>query len=235
MKNAQFYGNKVQTERLASIGMMSATFAHEIRNPLTSLKTFAQLMPEKYNDPEFRDTFSKIVEGEIEKIDTLIGDLLDFSTEKKSARVNDFNIVELVDETLGYIKGKVGPQKKNIDVVRLYHENVIDMSGDATKLKQAFGIIITNGYQAMNGNGKLTIDIRKNSEGVDVAISDTGKGIRHEDISKIFDPFVTTKEMGVGLGLAITKRVIEDHEGKIHVRSRLAEGTTFTVSLPVKD
>jgi signal transduction histidine kinase len=234
VKNAQFYGNKVQTERLASIGMMSATFAHEIRNPLTSLKTFVQLMPEKYNDPEFRDTFSKIVEGEIEKIDTLIGDLLDFSTEKKSTRLNDFNIVELVDETLDYIKGKVDSQKKDIDIVRLYHENVINMSGDATKLKQAFGIIITNGYQAMNGSGKLTIDIRKNAESVDVAISDTGEGIRHEDISKIFDPFVTTKEMGVGLGLAITKRVIEDHEGKVHVRSRLAEGTTFTVSLPVK-
>jgi signal transduction histidine kinase len=234
LKNAQFYAGRMQTERLASIGMMSATFAHEIRNPLTSLKTFAQLMPEKYNDPEFRDTFSKIVEGEIEKIDTLIGDLLDFSTEKKSARVNEFNIVKLVDETLDYIKGKVGPQKENIDVVRRYHENVINMSGDSTKLKQAFGIIIMNGYQAMNGSGKLTVDIRKNAENVDVAISDTGEGIPHEDISKIFDPFVTTKEMGVGLGLAITKRVIEDHEGKIYVRSRLSEGTTFTISLPVK-
>jgi signal transduction histidine kinase len=234
LKNAQFYGNKVQTERLASIGMMSATFAHEIRNPLTSLKTFAQLMPEKYNDPEFRDTFSKIVVGEIEKIDTLISDLLDFSTEKKSARLNDFNLVELVDETLEYIKGKFNSQKKDIDVVKLYHENLIDMSGDATKLKQAFGIIITNAYQAMNGSGKLTVDIGMNNEGADVAVSDTGEGIPHEDLSRIFDPFVTTKEMGVGLGLAITKRVIEDHEGKIYVRSRMAEGTTFTVSLPVK-
>lgn len=235
LKNAHLYAGRVQTERLASIGMMSATFAHEIRNPLTSLKTFAQLMPEKYNDQEFRDTFSKIVVGEIEKIDTLIGDLLDFSAEKKSSRMNDFNIVELVDETLNYIIGKVGSQKENIDVVRHYHENVIDMSGDTTKLKQAFGIIITNGYQAMNGSGKLTIDIRKNTESVDVAITDTGEGIRHEDISKIFDPFVTTKEMGVGLGLAITKRIIEDHEGKIHVKSRLSEGTTFTISLPLKN
>jgi len=234
LKNAQLYSGKVQTERLASIGMMSATFAHEIRNPLTSLKTFAQLMPEKYNDLEFRDTFSKIVVGEIEKIDTLIGDLLDFSTEKKAVRVNNFNIVELVDETLDYIKGKVDSKNKNIDVVKLYHENVIDMSGDATKLKQAFGIIIMNGYQAMNGSGKLTVSINRHEKKVDVAITDTGEGIRHEDISRIFDPFVTTKEMGVGLGLAITKRVIDDHEGKIHVRSRLAEGTTFTISLPVK-
>ena len=233
LKNAQLYSGRVQTERLASIGMMSATFAHEIRNPLTSLKTFAQLMPEKYNDPEFRDSFSKIVEGEIEKIDTLIGDLLDFSSEKKSTRVNNFNIVELVNETVDYIKGKFSHEKESIVVEKMYGEKEIRMSGDAAKLKQAFGIIITNGFQAMNGSGTLSIDIKKNAESIDVAISDTGEGIRHEDISKIFDPFVTTKEMGVGIGLAITKRIIEDHEGKIYVKSRLSEGTTFTISLPV--
>lgn len=234
LRNAQLYAGRIQTERLASIGMMSATFAHEIRNPLTSLKTFMQLMPEKYSDPEFRGAFSKIVEGEIEKIDTLIGDLLDFSTEKKSGRVNNFNIVELVDETVDYIKGKFDYKKSDIKVEKRYGEKEIQMSGDAAKLKQAFGIIITNGYQAMNNSGKLTIDIKKNTESIDVAITDTGKGIRHEDISKIFEPFVTTKEIGVGLGLAITKRIIEDHEGKIHVKSRLSEGSTFTISLPVK-
>ena len=233
LKNAQLYSGRVQTERLASLGMMSATFAHEIRNPLTSLKTFAQLMPEKYNDPEFRNSFSKIVEGEIEKIDTLIGDLLDFSSEKKSTRVNDFDLVGLVDETVDYIKGKFSHEKESIVVEKMYGEKEIRMSGDAPRLKQAFGIIITNGFQAMNGSGTLSIDIKKNIESIDVAISDTGEGISHEDISKIFDPFVTTKEMGVGIGLAITKRIIEDHEGKIHVKSRLSEGTTFTISLPV--
>jgi signal transduction histidine kinase len=234
LKNAQLYAGRIQTERLASIGMMSATFAHEIRNPLTSLKTFAQLMPEKYSDPEFRGTFSKIVEGEIEKIDTLIGDLLDFSSDKKTGRVNTYNIVELVDETVEYIKGKFDPVKRDIEVEKKYEEKNIQMFGDTNKLKQAFGIIITNGYQAMNGNGKLTIDIKKNAGNVEVAISDTGEGILHEDISRIFDPFVTTKEMGVGLGLAISKRVVEDHEGRIHVNSKLSEGSTFTISLPVK-
>lgn len=234
LKNAEFYAGKMKTERLASIGMMSATFAHEIRNPLTSLKTFAQLMPEKYNDKEFRTTFSKIVEGEIEKIDTLIGDLLDFSSDKKSSRVNDFNIVELVDETLEYIIGKVGTQAEVIEVFRLYHDNVIDMAGDAAKLKQAFGIIIMNGFQAMHGTGKLKIEVKRNGGSIDVDVTDTGEGIPHEDISKIFDPFVTTKEMGVGLGLAITKRIIEDHEGKIYVRSRVSEGSTFTITLPMK-
>jgi signal transduction histidine kinase len=235
VKNASLYKDKVDSERLASIGMMSATFAHEIRNPLTSLKTFAQLMPEKYNDTEFRNTFSKIVEGEIEKIDGLIGDLLDFSTEKKSARINNFNLVELVDETVDYVKGKLDFEKKSITIKKDYKENELDMSGDANELKQAFINVIANGCQAINGEGVLTVEIKQNRKNVEVAIADTGEGIHPDDISKIFDPFVTTKEMGVGLGLAISKRIIEDHNGRINVKSKLLKGSTFTISLPVQN
>jgi signal transduction histidine kinase len=235
IKNAGLYEDKVNSERLASMGMMSATFAHEIRNPLTSLKTFAQLMPEKYNDEEFRDTFSKIVVGEIERIDGLIGDLLDFSAEKKSTRLNNFNLVSLVDETIHYVEGKLEVEERDIDINKIFMEDEVYMSGDAEKMKQTFINILMNGCQAMNGEGYLTVEIQKNSKYVNVSITDTGKGIHPDDISTIFDPFVTTREMGVGLGLAISKRVIEDHHGKISVKSKLAKGTTFTVSLPVQN
>jgi len=235
IRNALLYKDKMHSERLASIGMMSATFAHEVRNPLTSLKTFAQLMPEKYNDEEFRNVFSKIVVGEIEKIDGLIRDLLDFSTEKKSSRSNNFNLVSLVDETVEYVKGKLNLEKMNITIDKNYNGSVIEMSGDETNLKQAFTNIITNGCQAMNGAGLLKVHINPNREHVEVAITDTGEGIHPEDISKIFDPFVTTKEMGIGLGLAICKRIVEDHKGSIKVNSQLSKGTTFTISLPVQN
>ncbi len=235
VRNAQLYSDKVHSERLASIGMMSATFAHEVRNPLTSLKTFAQLMPEKYNDEEFRNYFSKIVEGDIDKIDGLIRDLLDFSTKKKSSRSNNFNLVSLVDETVEYVKGKLDFESKNINIEKNYGNNVIEMSGDATNLKQAFINIITNGCQAMNGEGMLKVHINPDGNNVDVAITDTGEGIHPDDISKIFDPFVTTKEMGIGLGLAISKRIVEDHKGSITVKSQLLKGTTFTISLPVQN
>jgi len=92
-----------------------------------------------------------------------------------------------------------------------------------------------NGCQAMNGEGELTVKIQLNSRHADISITDTGKGIHPDYISKIFDPFVTTREMGVGLGLAISKRIIEDHNGKIHVKSQLSKGTTFTVNLPVQN
>jgi signal transduction histidine kinase len=235
ISNADLYKNKVYTERLASMGMMSATFAHEIRNPLTSLKTFAQLMPEKYNDEEFRETFSKIVVGEIERIDGLIGDLLDFSSDKKPSRVNFFDLTSLIDDIVEYVRGKIDFEKKGIIFRKNYSKDEINMTGDAEKLKQVFINIISNGCQAMDDGGILNVDIEPNSEHVDIAVSDTGTGIHPDDISKIFDPFVTTKEMGVGLGLAISKRVIEEHNGQIGVESSLTKGTTFTVTLPVQN
>ncbi len=234
IKNASMYKDKVNSERLASIGMMAATFAHEIRNPLTSLKTFAQLMPEKYNDEEFRDTFSKIVVKEIDRINSLIGDLLDFSIEKKSGRVNEFELNALMDEIIEYINGRIEIDKQNILIEKVYNTVKIDLYGDVEKLKQAFINIINNGCQAMNGTGILQVEIIPNSRNVEIAITDTGEGIHPDDITRIFDPFVTTKEMGVGLGLAISKRVIEGHSGKILVKSKLTKGTTFTVTLPMQ-
>ena len=233
IKNTQLYKDKMHSERLASIGMMSATFAHEIRNPLTSLKTFAQLMPEKYNDEEFRETFSKIVVRETDRINSLIEDLLDFSTEEKTVRINEFALESFIDGMIEYIRGRLEVDNENIRIEKVYNNVGIDLSGNIEKLKQAFINILNNGCQAMHGDGVLTVEIAPNAKNVDISISDTGEGIPHEDISKIFDPFVTTKEMGVGLGLAISKRIVEDHGGKIQVRSKLSEGTTFTVSLPM--
>lgn len=233
IKNARLYKDKIRSERLASIGMMSATFAHEIRNPLTSLKTFAQLIPEKYNDAEFRDKFSKIVLGEIERVNRLIEDLLDFSNDKKTPGVNIFDIKGLLDELVDYVRDKLEIEKRNIVVEKTYDENIVQLSGNEDRLKHAFINIMNNGCQAMNGNGVLKVRISKSDRHVDVDITDTGEGISPDSMDRIFDPFVTTKEMGIGLGLAISKKIVEDHGGRIRVKSTLKKGTTFTVSLPV--
>ena len=235
LKNVRLYQEKVNSEKLASLGMMSGTFAHEIRNPLTSLKTFAQLMPEKYNDPEFRDTFSRIVISDIQKIDSLISDLLDFSTERKSTRMNNFNLIELVDGVVDYVEGKLEFERSKITIEKNCNEQEINMMGDTEKFKQALGNIVLNGCQAMHGEGILRIGIKPNGKNVDITVEDTGEGINPEDLPKIFDPFVTTKKMGIGLGLAISKRIVEDYNGKIYVKSRPAQGTTFTISLPVQN
>jgi two-component system NtrC family sensor kinase len=149
--------------------------------------------------------------------------------------MNNFNLVSLLDETVDYVKGKAPFSKESITIQKKYSEKEILMTGDASKLNQAFVNIITNGYQAMNGEGLLTVYINPNGNNADIVITDTGEGIESDSISKIFDPFVTTKEMGVGLGLAISKRIIEDHKGELHVESSVSEGTSFTITLPVQN
>lgn len=241
LKNAWLYKEKVSSERLASVGMMSGTFAHEIRNPLTSIKIFAQLIPEKYSDPDFRESFSKIVTSEIARIDGLIKDLMDFSSGKASQYADndkvDLNalvdLTALVDEILEYIKGRLKLEKKDICVEKDYGKIKINMAGDSEKLKQAFVNIINNSCHAMNGKGVLRVSINPNGQNVEVKIADSGNGISPEDITRIFDPFYTTKAagIGVGLGLAISKKIIDDHGGSIAVESVLSKGTAFTISL----
>ncbi len=235
IKNAKLYSEKIHTEKLASIGMMSATFAHEIRNPLTSLKTFAQLIPEKYNDPEFRNKFSKIVLSEIDRINGLIEDLLDFSQKKTSPGIKDFDVTMILDETVDYVRNRLEFEEKPISIEKQYDGNGFSLSGNSEKLKHAFVNIINNGCQSMSGEGVLIVDVSPNGKNIDIAITDSGEGIPQDELDKIFDPFVTTKEMGMGIGLAISKKIIEDHGGKIKVKSRVAKGTTFTVTLPAHD
>ncbi len=235
IKNAKLYREKLSSEKLASMGMISGTFAHEIRNPLTAIKTFAQLMPDKYADAEFREGFSKIVVNEIERIDGLIKDLMDFSTNKAIPHSDNINMTLLFDEMIEYTKNRLKMEKNEISVEKVYKNVKIDVLGDSKKLKQAFMNLINNSCQAMNERGVLRVDLNLNRQNVNVKIIDTGKGITRDEIDMIFDPFYTTRPMGVGLGLAISKKIIEDHGGSITVESDLSKGTTFTVSLPVQN
>lgn len=232
IKQSQLYAEKVMSEKLASIGMVSATFAHEIRNPLTSLKTFAQLMPEKYYDSDFRETFARVVSFDIERIEDLINDLLDFSSKRGHIGVDNFNLTELINETINYIENKFALDKRNITIERNYKDIEINMTGDINRLKQAFVNIMSNGCQAMHEGGVLSVDIIHDGRNVDISISDTGEGIDPEDIERVFEPFYTTKEKGIGLGLAISKKAIEEHGGSIKVENRLGLGTTFVITLP---
>jgi signal transduction histidine kinase len=235
IKQAWLYSEKVLSEKLASIGMMSATFAHEIRNSLTSLRTFAQLMPERYYDPDFRETFTRVVFFDIARIEGLIKDLLDFSSPTGPKGEDKFNLTRLIDETVDYIKKKFELQKKHITIEKNYEDIEIKLSGDVNRLKQAFVNIMSNGCQAMYEGGTLKVDIVPDGKNVNVSISDTGEGIAPDDIDRIFEPFYTTKEKGIGLGLAISKKAIEENGGNIKVESTLGKGTTFTIILPLTE
>jgi signal transduction histidine kinase len=237
IKNAKLYMDKLSSDRLASIGMVSATFAHEIKNPLTSIKTFAQLLPERYSDIDFRENFSKIVVDSVDRITGLIADLLDFSAGRSPGEMIPSDITGLMDEIIDEVKANLKLNNRKINIEKDYKNININVLGDEKRLRQAFTNIILNGCQAIPGgrdDGIVRVGINENEKNVDISVTDNGDGISSEDITRIFEPFFSTKTIGAGLGLAITKKIIEDHYGKIVVDSTFKKGTTFKITLPIK-
>ncbi len=227
MKGASLYAEKLRSEKLATLGLTASTLAHEIKNPLSSIKTFSQLLPEKYADSDFRETFASIVPSEIQRIDNLVTELLTFAKQAPAASpMERFEISALIDDSLKLLSKQF--QKNGIKVIRNYGERIF-IRGERDRIKQALINIISNGCQAMEGGGSLKITAGLNDK-VTIIIEDTGPGIAEKDMEKIFEPFFTTKETGNGLGLTISKKIVDDHGGTISVASRRDEGTVFTLT-----
>lgn len=210
------------------VGRMS----HELRNPLVSIRTFTQLMKERYNDPEFQDFFYNTVTGEVEKLNSLVEKLIAF-THPIEYKFSMVDIAKILDNSILAVTKSI--KQAEFRIIRNYKSDTIILRADKVQLGNAFSHIIQNSFNAMTSGGTLTIDVDhvQGDETCRISIIDTGKGIPKEDIDRIFDPFYTTPEKGVGLGLPLSKKIIEGHGGKITVNSVLNQGTTLTVLLPV--
>lgn len=234
---------KSHAQRLASLGEVAAGMAHEIKNPLVSIKTFAELLPQKYNDPEFRNVFSGIVIQEIERINNLLLELLNFARDNKIS-VQDVDICELLDETLLMLHPKISEQ--NIEVVKKYENASFPAKLDRNQLKQALFNICLNGIQAMPDGGELKVELHNMNddyheeekllevEKTKITISDTGGGIPQDIQEKVFDPFFTTKDDGIGIGLSISHKILQAHGGNINLSSN-GSGTIFEIYIPVNN
>ncbi|MEN6321597.1 MAG: ATP-binding protein [Syntrophaceae bacterium] len=220
-----------RSQRLASLGSLAAGVAHEIRNPLSSIKGFATFFKERYRDnPEDRQT-AEIMIQEVERLNRVIGQLLEF------ARPMDINrkwssLQEIIRHTLKIIEGQVKEKNIKIDVnIGAEPGNVFI---DPDKINQVLLNLYLNAIGAMEQGGSLGVTLCKHSERmVRIDISDTGTGIDEENLPHIFDPYFTTKPAGTGLGLAIVYRIVEAHGGEIRVESKSRKGTTVSVFLPV--
>jgi signal transduction histidine kinase len=221
-----------RTDRLSSLGSMTAGLAHEIRNPLVTVKTFLDLVPARYRDKEFRGDFLKLTSSELERITKLVSDLLDFARPKKP-KVSRADVNQVIEEIIPLIK--VEATKRDIAIEADLQETP-PAKFDADQMKQVFLNILLNAIEAIKAHGKISVtsrDIRKNgSRYVQVEIADTGKGIPKKFVEQIFDPFFTTKEKGSGLGLAISHQIVQDHHGFIEVESMPKKGTTFFINIP---
>jgi two-component system sensor histidine kinase HydH len=223
----------LRKERLASLGSLAAGVAHEIRNPLGSIKGFATYFKERYKDvPEDRRT-ADIMIKEVERLNRVIGQLLEFAR-PMSLTQKEVNLGETIRHSVEMIKGQA--RAKGIEIV----PPEINGSGlhaciDQDKIAQVLLNVYLNALDAMDKGGVLHIGVEKDEINSDivVSISDTGHGIAGEDLGRVFDPYFTTKQSGTGLGLAIVHKIMEAHAGSVKISSKKDEGTTVSITLPL--
>ena len=220
----------IRQERLAAAGQFAAGMAHEIKNPLSAIKTFAEFLPEKYHDHSFRQRFFRIVQSEIDRISTLVRELTDFA-KPAPLELHPVKVSRLLGETLDLLSDQ--SRRQGVEVSIAFRENGSQLKADPNQLKQVFLNILLNSLEAMPAGGTLRVETDSDHSSVRIRIMDSGTGISEEHRKRLFDPFFTTKERGMGLGLAIVKSVMDRHGGQIVVRSEHLRGTTFELAFPV--
>ncbi len=221
-----------QADRLAALGTLSAGLAHEIKNPLSAIKTFVQLLPQRLESPSFMEKFNITVPREIDRINQLVEDLLELTRSRVRPIVTlDVNrlILQVID-----LHGEE-MDKKHIIFEDHLDKTILPIHGDPERLYRAFSNLVINAIQAMPNGGSLTLSSGQetSSSMVRIIFRDTGIGMDEKTSKNLFNPFFTTKEKGVGLGMALTHKIIEDHRGTIEAMSEKGKGTTFILSLPV--
>ncbi len=221
-------------ERSAAIGRLTQSVAHEIRNPLNVINLSIDHVGSKYapDDEPRRSQLNRIlstIKDEVERLKRLVNDLLNYGRPPRLA-VENVDIGKLFSETVALIRPQAVEQGVQVTVEE--SEPGIEARGDRERLKSCLSNIAINALQAMPMGGKLSARIAKSDGFVEVTVADTGVGISEESLSKIFEPYFSTKQTGFGLGLAVTKAIIEEHQGSIAVVSQQGLGTTFTVKLP---
>jgi len=223
-----------RADRLAAMGTLAAGLAHEIKNPLTAVRAFVQMFPDKFEKEEFRDKFNRIVPRELDRVNELLEDLLDL-VRKPRLKISNLVVYDAVDHVLESLEPEI--ERRKIEVRCLGREGGHRVLADESYLVRAVHNVVLNAIQAMPSGGDLTIrsgvKVQENGKQVaEITVMDTGPGIPAEQVNDIFNPFFTSKEKGTGLGLAVTNKIIEDQGGSIQVRSERASGTVFTISLP---
>jgi len=229
-----------RTDRLRSLETIAGGFAHEIRNPMTSIKTFIQLAPERKDDPDFIKEFSRIVLDDVYRIERLIEEILDYARYMEP-KLTEEDINDIVSSCLYFIDVKADSRGTKIE--KDLASDLPRVMLDRQQIKQVFLNLFLNAIDAMGeAGGSLRVRTRPLARAggkpwVQIEVEDTGQGIPEANLEHIFDPFFTTKHEsgeheGTGLGLTIVHQIIQEHHGEIQVKSTVGVGTTFLINLP---
>jgi signal transduction histidine kinase len=215
--------------------MLAASVAHEIRNPLVSVRTFAQLLPERLQDEEFCTSFRELALAEIDRISLLVNDLLAFAR-PGAPEIHAADINDILDQIRRLVDGET--KKRSIEFRVDFDGALPSLAVEEARIKQVFLNVVLNALHACSAGGAVTLATRAVTQGksayFQVEIRDSGPGIPPEDIGRIFDPFFTTKAGGSGLGLFIARRIVQDHGGFIDVESAPGSGAVFFVNFPLR-
>jgi PAS domain S-box-containing protein len=215
-------------DKLAAVGQLAAGVAHEIRNPLTSMKGYAEFLQLDETNPE-RQEYLDIILDEIDRVNGIVEEFMVLA-KPKTANLEEKNIVPLINDVLTLLDFE--SRKKHVRLHFESSEDIIQVECDEDRLKQVFLNLVKNGIEAMPNGGDLSVKTNVQHDTVQISIQDTGVGISEEKLKKLGEPFFTTKEEGNGLGLMVSFKIIESHNGNVYIESEVNKGTTFNIVLP---
>ncbi|MDA8126444.1 MAG: ATP-binding protein [Deltaproteobacteria bacterium] len=221
-----------RSRRMASLGSLAAGVAHEIRNPLSSIKGFAAFFRERHGEiPEEREAADVMIK-EVERLNRVISQLLEFAR-PLAMKLQPTSPRAVIRHTLHTVEGQA--REKGIAVEADLPPEMGEIPLDADRMSQVLLNLYLNALAAMEGGGALRVALAPGDDGtVRITIADTGAGIRREDLSRVFDPYFTTKPAGTGLGLPIVQKIVEAHGGEVQIASEPGKGTTVTILLPTR-
>lgn len=215
-------------DKLAAVGQLAAGVAHEIRNPLTSMKGYAEFLLEDEKDEQRRE-FMEIILDEINRVNHIVEDFMVLA-KPKAVDLEEKNIIPIIQNVLSLLE--FDARKKKVRMHFNANKDIVQIECDEDRLKQVFLNFIKNGIEAMPNGGDISVGVNVTESQVQISIQDTGVGIPEDKLKKIGEPFYTTKKNGNGLGLMVSYKIIESHNGTVYIESELNKGTTFNIVLP---
>lgn len=215
-----------QSDKLSLVGELAAGVAHEIRNPLTTLKGFLDIL-----EPEINSTYAQLMQSELERINIIVNEFL-FLAKPKEVDFKPNSIKKIINNVILLLE----PQSnlKNIQLASYINDNEIDINCDENQLKQVFINILKNAMESMPNGGNVHVKINTYNDHISIQFKDEGCGIPEEHLERLGEPFYTTKADGTGLGLLITKKIIQNHNGQLIVKSEVDKGTLVEILLPTR-
>lgn len=222
-----------QREKLSSIGLLAAGVAHEVNTPLTGVSSYTQMLLGMIPETDPKHLLLEKVKKQTDRASNIVGNLLNFSRSGNAGEFVEVSLEKILDDTIQLLEIQL--RSYQVRLVKNYQTDLPFVFGNAGKLQQVFTNLILNARDAIGDVGKIEITTEANGDEITVSISDDGIGIAPENLSKIYDPFFTTKDVGegTGLGLAVSYGIIQEHAGQVNVESAAGEGTTFRLKFPI--